>query len=100
MSTQRDELANIVDDAWTAGEAADNLLAAGWTRPRTITTFAELDALDVESIIRDIDGLPKEKQSDGEGATFWASPGHAEQFTVDDICLPAVVLYDPTSAAK
>lgn len=64
-------------------------------KPREITTVEELDALECESIIRDVDGLPKEKQADGEGGRFWASPGHAEQYTEADIILPATVLWEP-----
>lgn len=35
---------------------ADALLAAGYRRPRTITTTQELDALPFESVIRDREG--------------------------------------------
>ena len=58
MSTERDELAEIVYDAWrheeprdTAEIAADAILAAGYRKPRQVTTVEELDALPVDSVV-------------------------------------------------
>lgn len=64
MSTERDELAAMRgelaeltadaaerdDDDWMT-EAADAILAAGYRKPRTITTTEELDALPVGSVV-------------------------------------------------
>lgn len=37
---------------------ADRILTVGWSKPRTVNSAAELDALPVESVIA-IDGYPK-----------------------------------------
>ncbi|MGC0365032.1 glyoxylase-like metal-dependent hydrolase (beta-lactamase superfamily II) [Rhodococcus sp. 27YEA15] len=66
MSTQRDELAEAMqkelDPDWRQyhpghfEEAADALLAAGWSRPRAVETVEELEALPVGSVIKLPDG--------------------------------------------
>jgi len=77
-----------------AREIADAILAAGYSKPRTISTVEELDALPVESIVRDVDGLPKEKQNATGGEVFWAAPGHSKHYGTGSIWLPATVLYE------
>lgn len=65
MSTERDELAKMIAEAdgsghflrngrqFAYGPVADAVLAAGYRRPRTITTTEELDALSVGSVVLD-----------------------------------------------
>lgn len=71
MSTQRDELAELIATAeypnldppwaerkdrspvkWYSRKYADVLIAAGYRKPRTIRTVEELDALDADSVLR------------------------------------------------
>lgn len=61
--SEREELEQIVYDVWmqdeprfTAGQAADAILAAGYRKPREVTTAAELDALPVGSVVLDAEG--------------------------------------------
>ena len=84
----RDELAGVIhaeiceesledclDPDWRGkcSRAADVLLPAGWSKPRTVNSMADLDALPVESVIA-IDGCPKAyfKQS---STLCWAPVG-------------------------
>ena len=99
----RDELAAVIaDSAVPRGgayvvvpeEAAAEVLAAGWSRPRRITSLHGLDVLEVDTIIRDADGHPKEKQSGPEGE-YWAAPGVKRKYDPHEIWLPATVLWEP-----
>jgi len=65
MSNERDELARVIAGTrFKAGtrrpqsslEQADSILAAGYRKPRTITTPEELDELTAGSVIRDSQG--------------------------------------------
>ena len=76
-------------------QLADELLCAGWAKPRTVTSLNGLAALEVETIIRDVDGHPKEKQS-GPSGEYWAAPGDRRKYDVHEIWLPVVVLWEPT----
>lgn len=65
MSTERDELAEVVCEALEKGPGiydtswredcamADIILAAGYRKPRTVTTVEELAALPNAAVIRD-----------------------------------------------
>lgn len=60
MSTECDELAELLYDVdaddWrhhSANETADAILAAGYRKPRTVTTVEELDALPVGAVVVD-----------------------------------------------
>ncbi|MFE4229173.1 hypothetical protein ACFRJ8_14940 [Arthrobacter sp. NPDC056886] len=86
-----------------ANIVADAVLAAGYSKPRTITTEAELDALPVGSVIR-TSGVEDECDPRvAVKAAFWHN--ESEWFTADDSewCLssdelddlPATVLYTP-----
>lgn len=99
----RDELAAVIADSAVPrdgayvivpAEAAAEVLAAGWHLPRIITSLNSLDALEVETIIRDADGFPKEKQTGPEGE-YWAAPGHRRAFDPHEIWLPVTVLWEP-----
>ena len=84
-----------------AGHLADAILAAGYTKPRIITTAAELDALPDGSVIRDAAGTIRERFNDLETtAALWYRTGSggyvlSAQFTWGKL-LPATVLHEPT----
>ena len=93
MSTERDELAELLmsDEIMNVPDIggfdyalheADVILAAGYRKPRTITTAEELDALAVGSVIRSGRGAIHEKE------VFSDYPDVV-------ISLPATVLWEP-----
>ena len=108
MSTERDELKAIVADALTSpqhGEfaldstrVAARVLAAGYRKPRQVTTVEELDALPVESIVRDATGFTWDKWWDDDGHEFswWATTGDRTEYSPKRVNLPATVLYEGT----
>ena len=79
----------------TPAEVADAILAAGYRKPRTITTTEELDALPDESIVRCRRGSTYEKFPDGDGLSGWMMIGYQRLFAGTVISLPATVLYEP-----
>lgn len=110
-ATQRDELArelfitdnanqpreqSLADWAWLedAGhyrvgsqrykDVAARILSTANTKPRIITTIAEVDALPVGSVIYDGDEVALEKTSGG-----WR---HKESFPSSDLALPVIVV--------
>ncbi|MGY2747237.1 hypothetical protein [Arthrobacter sp. UYCu723] len=75
---------------------ADALLAAGYRKPRTISSVEELDALPAKSAILDREGTPW--VGDGDKVEPWASVcedpfGGPIWKDSRDIALPATVLY-------
>jgi len=54
-----------LDGKWDLRETADHLIAAGYRKPRTITTVEELDALPEASVITDKSGGVWWKVGDG-----------------------------------
>lgn len=75
-------------------KTADAILAAGYTKPRTITTAEELDALPFGSVILDPIGLSLHKNE----FTGWRASNGAKGITLDMLAneaLPATVLYEP-----
>lgn len=122
--SERDELAQIiwdgaVDDRTRSGmnmknvpvvrpkvEAlADTVLAAGYRRPRTITTVEELDAAIYAAfedaghlIVADRHGRPWIIWGDEDGdeqVNSWPQEDDPERLTLADIALPATVLHEP-----
>lgn len=81
-TTARDELAEVIrgiDGPATLGglDVADAILAAGYRKPRTIETVAELNALPFESVITDSYGTPyvcERHRIDGTG-NEWIAAG-------------------------
>jgi len=83
------DLANL------AGHQADTLLAAGYRRPRTVTTEAELEALPKGSVVLDSYGSAMKK--DGHywfDASSYDMPMTALYIYENDF-LPATVLHEP-----
>lgn len=109
-NTQREELAQIITDHVHEGllsydactphaeidEAADDILAAGYRKPRTITTVEELDALSDESVVRSDFGVIHEKRVEFDTSrVIWVCPGDTDEHTAGKITLPAIVLHEP-----
>lgn len=97
----RDELAAYLDrvidnEAWanTGAEAAKHIEEVlGWSKPRTVNSATELDALPHESVIRDSLGDVYEKWSPpDESMTEWMTPGTS---WTPAPTLPATVLFTP-----
>ena len=109
----RDELAEKVFDLLTrvaeVGTSDRNVIAHGiamgleddgWSKPRTVNSAAELDALPVGSVVRELEDAPSvfEKVAYEEGETGWEMPGDLHWYTPVEIALPATVLFTPGDA--
>jgi hypothetical protein len=70
MSNARDELTTLILGK-TAPRAADAVLAAGYSKPRTITTAEELDALGFEAVVIDPCGTPAVCVASGPHGNQW-----------------------------
>ena len=105
MSNERDELATVIraeyiraidrkrpSDCFTA--PADAIIAAGYRKPRTITTREELDELPSGSVVVLADGEPNVLHDNG-----WVLPNGPGGYTSWAIAqsLPATVVYEPES---
>ena len=105
MSHERDELAQLIDrtinqeyspgDDVMGADLAPAILAAGYRRPRTITTVEELDALPTESVVRSRGQIVWEKFSDEDDIVCWRTPGSKAPAAGLNISLPATVLHEP-----
>ena len=87
----------IVSRTVQGNRAAGAILAAGYRKPRTITTAEELDALPAKSVILDRSGTPW--VSDGDPTQPWASvceDPYGGPIWEDSarIALPATVLHE------
>lgn len=97
----KDELAALIlaePNGWRLNRdsLAYRLLAAGWSKPLTVNSAAELDALPHESVIRDSLGDVYEKWSPpDESMTEWMTPGTS---WTPAPTLPATVLFTPGDA--
>lgn len=105
----RDELVHILagavlDNPGGIGtlpqHAAERIIVAGWLKPRTVNSAAELHALAVGSVVRELDDAPSvfEKVAYEEGETGWEMPGDLHWYTPGEIALPATVLFTPGDA--
>lgn len=107
-NTERDELAELTDllsgpELWEdfgndipefqPTRGADAVLAAGYRKPRTITTGEELDTLPEGTII-----LDKESDAVQNQNGYWHSTdGHTFDAVEQSEYLPAVVLWEPNA---
>lgn len=99
--SERDELAAKVQQASTvvgrgiakvtAWAIANAILAAGYRRPREVTTAAELDALPVGSVVRSSAGTIACKCEATRGVVF----GDDRSFPWLKLATPATVLHEP-----
>lgn len=102
--SERDELARVIFDApaliaWDNRSQriiADAILAAGYRKPRTVTTSEELDALPVDSVVRDTKGFVYQKWADIDEPEipWWAAAGDSRMYPANRIALPATVLHE------
>ena len=100
MSNERDELFQLMLGRTTT-KAVERILAAGYRKPRTITTAEELDALPVDTAIigtshepKRWPGSPYAKTPNGE----WFDYGNGYTVGSDDIMLPATIIFEPEVA--
>jgi hypothetical protein len=100
-TTQRDELARVIFDApaliaWdnkSQHVIADAILAAGWSKPRTVTTVAELDALPRYSVIRThLDEVYTKHYDFYEESDNWEA---RDRISIHSGDMPATVLFTP-----
>lgn len=96
---ERDELATIISDSAVPRDgkymivdriAADDILAAGYRKPRTITTVTELLALHMV-VVRTAGGSVANIVN--ERAFFF---GYEASCSARTLALPATVLHEPT----
>jgi hypothetical protein len=116
MSEDRDELAALIygTEPWTKGPSyegktyewselddddknnwypqADAILAAGYSKPRTVTTVEDLDALPHHAMIHTAEGDHMEHVYDQ-----WLIPGVGGAYGSDSVALPVSVLWEPLS---
>lgn len=103
MSNARDALADLIDEhsfqARSYSEAAaDAVLAEGYRKTHTVTTFDELDALPLATVIRDAAGFVFEHwKNTPDEAVQWAQVGYHDP---SNPILPGTVLYVPEEAAR
>ncbi|YCK81374.1 hypothetical protein M1D89_20240 [Arthrobacter sp. D3-18] len=96
MSAAHDELFQLMLGRTTT-KAVERILAAGWVKPRTITTAEELDALPNESLILDARNKCREGLTSIEGRNWWRTMGPAKVLASKEISLPATVLHEGQS---
>jgi hypothetical protein len=105
--SERDELASIIMAVDEAGNwdpdpmmyasYGDAILAAGYRKPRTITTVEELDALLNKALIRTQHGEYREAAKLVGGENIWRKMGPAKVLSSSDLAawhLPATVLHE------
>ena len=114
--SERDELATVIhrriceeslseclEDEGYCVKAASEVLAAGYSKPRTITTVAELEALPSGSIIRDDLGFAWQKYNkpiSDKPAWFAATRDTGFYFSsnfIDGNRVPLMVLFEAAS---
>ncbi|EKT82540.1 hypothetical protein WSS_A11683 [Rhodococcus opacus M213] len=107
VSVDRDALAGLILAATadaasmifpgTADYLADELLAAGYRKPRTIVTADGLEALPNGAVILSEQGGVWERQEGQAGSLSWveATQGRGSPQPSDEIALPATVIHLP-----
>ncbi|GLU58597.1 hypothetical protein [Paenarthrobacter ureafaciens] len=97
MSTERDELADLIKSEahvdWFSGtpeDLAKTIRAAGYRKPRTVTTVEELDTLPFKSVVMDDLGRVFHRWL----LAGWQSAGPT---LGTDIKFPAIVLHEGDS---
>lgn len=79
-------------------QMADAILAAGYSKPRQVSTVEELDALPDESVIKVRSGQVWEAAKLTDGENIWRTFGPAKVLSSEVLgrwSLPATVLYEP-----
>lgn len=100
--SDRDEIVVIIDrklstncaealgDNWPY-DVAEEILARGYRKPRTITEVVELNALPHRSVVIEKSGGACQKDRLGD----WLEPGGSRRFKADRVELPAAVVHIP-----
>jgi hypothetical protein len=73
------------------------ILAAGFKKPRTVTTVEELDALPLGSVVRCGHGRVYERdyvETNPRDTTWWIETGSTKDYQSSSIELPATVIYE------
>lgn len=73
---------------------ADAILAAGYRKPRTVTTVEELDALPDAVLVLTEQGGYWESIKRMDGRNWWHEPGNTNVSPSEDLTLPATVLHE------
>lgn len=97
MSNERDELFQLMLGRTTT-KAVERIIAAGYRKPRMVTTVEELDALPRWSVVRDRTGYIGHRFPGG-WRTLVVNP-HSSPWltdTLEDVALPATILHEPTA---
>lgn len=93
MSIERDKITDLlVSMPWRsrpADQVAEAILAAGYRKPRRVTTREELDALPVDSVV-----LSHTIAYQYYGDEAWSAAGRF--YDSSQISFPAYVLHEPT----
>lgn len=92
--TERNELTDIIASNRNeyADKTATRILASGYRKPYRVTTTEGLDALPLESVIRDAQGHVLERWGEQDENT-WATVMVSVFIPHEEITLPATVLY-------
>jgi len=116
MTTQLDELVHIIQSPESfdggpiscgpngiyAARTANAILAAGYTKPRQVTTASELNALGFYAVILDAYDTPHvcERWATDKSRAEWAQAGTNALIDSEDVLYhgPATVLYSPVVA--
>ena len=101
MTTEREELTAIIDDRWHGygyhpQGAADAIIAAGYRKPRTITTEDELDELSNKALIMTRHGEYREAAKTILSGNIWRGMGPTKVLRSAELAawhLPATILH-------
>ena len=97
MSAGRDELATVIHDAqWTDGrkfyrsdrQLADTILAAGYRKPRTITSRVDQVNLPNGTVVETNGDVFQHFNG------YWFAPGSSYNHHLDELSLPLTVVHE------
>lgn len=93
--SSRDDLFQLILGRTTT-KAVERILAAGYRKPREVTTTEELDALPIGSVVRSArEGIFEKANYHGDAEfPFWLVTGMNREFGNQAIPLPATVLHE------
>lgn len=95
VSIERDEIAKLIGGYTRSRDhariAAEEILDAGYRRPRNITTSIELESLPAGTVVRSEAGTIAARFDLEHGVVF----GDDRPFPWNALALPAIVLYTP-----
>lgn len=91
-----DSLSDCLEDGGYCVKASSEILAAGYSKPRTITTVEDLDALGVGAVVRSYicNVYIKDYDLYNPADSFWVAGGSVSEYQSNRIMFPATVLYE------